>query len=257
MYDFSVGDSGFAISFSEPAPPHDPPADTETVRIGAFNVQVFGETRAAKPEAMEVLARIVRTYDIVAVQEIRDGSGTALPALIDAVNAEGSRYACLEGPRLGRTSSKEQYVYLYDTRTTEPAGSAITYPEPDGFDPFHREPCIMPFRVTNGTFDAVLIVIHTDPDEATEETDALTNMVPIAGTTYRAEEDFIIMGDLNADGSCFDEDGASTLRHEDSMWLIGKRPRHHYKSHRVHLRQDRHNRRRHSRLFRGCGRFPV
>lgn len=221
----SVGDSGFAISFCEPAPPHAPPAGTGTVRTGAFTIRVFGETKAAKPEVTEMLARIIRTYDIVAVQEIRDMSGTALPALVDAVNADGSRYACLESPMPWRTSSKEQYAYLYDTRTTEPAGNAITYPEPEtnptrstGSPPSCRSGFL------NGTFDAVLIVIHIDPDEATEEIDALADVVAFGRTTYPAEEDFIIMGDLNADGSYVDEDRASTLRHEDSMRLIGNDP---------------------------------
>ncbi len=214
----SVGDSEFTFSFGGNTHA-DPP--TKTVRIGAFNVQVFGETKAAKPEVMEVLARIVRTYDIVAVQEIRDGSGTALPALVDAVNADGSDYVVLEGPRLGRTSSKEQYAYIYNTRTIAPSGDAFTYPEPTGSDPFHREPYIMPFRVTNGTLDAVLIVIHTDPDEATDEINALDDVVAFARTAYPAEQDFIVMGDLNADGSYFDEDGTSTLRNENYTWLIG------------------------------------
>jgi deoxyribonuclease-1-like protein len=216
----SFGDSEFTFSFGDNTHA-EPPASTDTVRIGAFNIQVFGETKASNPDVMEVLARIIRTYDIVAVQEIRDGSGTALPALVDAVNADGSQYACLEGPRLGRTSSKEQYAYLYDTRTIAPSGGAFTYPEPAGSDPFHREPYIMLFRVTNGTFDAVLIVIHTDPDEATDEINALADVVAFARTAYPVEQDFIIMGDLNADGSYFDEDGASTLRNDDYTWLIG------------------------------------
>ncbi len=38
-----------------------------------------------------------------------------LPRLIDYVNADGMRYDYLLGPRLGRTSSKEQYAYVYDT----------------------------------------------------------------------------------------------------------------------------------------------
>jgi len=55
----------------------------ETLRIGAFNIQVFGVTKASKPEVMDVLADIIRTYDIIAIQEIRDASQTALPSLVD------------------------------------------------------------------------------------------------------------------------------------------------------------------------------
>jgi hypothetical protein len=61
-----------------------------TIKLGDFNRQVFGTTKASKPEVMEVLSKIIRNYDVIAVQEIRDSSQTALPMLRDAVNSMGS-----------------------------------------------------------------------------------------------------------------------------------------------------------------------
>lgn len=203
-----------------PIPTEVQPAANGTIRIGAFNIQVFGVTKAAKPEVMEVLARIIRTYDIVAVQEIRDSSGTALPALLAAVNADGSNYTYIESVRLGRTASKEQYAYFYDRETVAPTADGRTYPEPEGTDPFHRDPFIVPFAVRNGSFDAVYIVVHTDPDEATEEIDALDAVVAYAREVYPQEQDFIVLGDLNADGSYFNETGTSPLRDDGYTWLI-------------------------------------
>ena len=52
--------------------------DDETLRLGAFNIQVFGTTKASEPEVMDVLGMIIRTYDVVAIQEIRDKSQTAV-----------------------------------------------------------------------------------------------------------------------------------------------------------------------------------
>ncbi|WP_370575639.1 endonuclease/exonuclease/phosphatase family protein, partial [Methanomethylovorans sp.] len=84
-----------------------PPSSNETLRIGAFNIQVFGTTKASKPEVMTVLADIIRTYDIIAIQEIRDSSQTALPNLVSLVNSDGSQYQYVVSERLGRTTSKE------------------------------------------------------------------------------------------------------------------------------------------------------
>ncbi len=196
-------------------------ADEEgTVRVGAFNIQVFGVTKAAKLEVMDVLAGIIRSYDIVAVQEIRDRSGTALPALIEEVNADGTEYAYIVSERLGRTTSREQYAYIYNNETIELLDGGHTCPEPDGTDPFHREPYITSFRVRDGTFDATLITVHTDPDEATEEINALHDVVRYAQAAYPGERDFIVLGDLNADGSYFDEDSFSTMSGGDYVWLI-------------------------------------
>jgi len=74
----------------------------DTLRIGAFNIQVFGVTKASKPEVMDVLADIIRTYDVVAIQEIRDSSQTSLPELVDLVNSDGSQYDYVVSERLGR-----------------------------------------------------------------------------------------------------------------------------------------------------------
>ena len=94
--------------------------DEKTLRLGAFNIQVFGKSKAAKPEVMDVLGKIIRTYDIVAIQEIRDKSQTALPALVDVVNANSSApYDYVVSERLGRTTSKEQYAYIYNNQTVE------------------------------------------------------------------------------------------------------------------------------------------
>ena len=113
-------------------------SNNETLRIGAFNIQVFGISKASKPEVMEVLAEIVRTYDIIAIQEIRDASQTALPTLVDLVNADGSQYSYVVSERLGRTTSKEQYAYIFNTQTIEISNTPHTYPEPSGTDPLRN-----------------------------------------------------------------------------------------------------------------------
>ena len=207
-----------------PSQPHvsdvDPINDGAAVRVGAFNIQVFGESKASKPDVMEVLGKIIRTYDVVAIQEIRDKSQTALPALVDTVNSDNSQYDYVVGERLGRTTSKEQYAYIYNTQTIELAGTPHTYPEPAGTDPFHREPYIASFEALVCNFDFILITIHVDPDEATEEINALDDVVKYAQSTYPDEQEFIVMGDLNADCSYFDEDSSSTMSSSDYYWCI-------------------------------------
>lgn len=199
---------------------HDHGFQEETLRIGAFNVQVFGVKKASNPKLMNTLAEILRTYDIVAVQEIRDSSQTALPALIKVVNREGANYSYVVSERLGRTSSKEQYAYIYDNDRVKLEGEPHTYSKPEGTAPFHRQPYIAFFEDRNKTFSLVLITVHTDPDEATEEINYLSTVLDNTRQTCPDEDNFIIMGDLNADGSYFDEDKANSLSGGEYCWLI-------------------------------------
>ncbi len=201
-----------------------PPIITATtpdskVKVGAFNLQAFGTTKGNKPEVMGVLSKIIRNYDVIAVEEIRDASQTALPKLRDTVNSMGSpQYDYVVGERLGRTVSKEQYAYLYNTQTIQQIGTPYTYP--DSNDLFQREPYVAEFKAKNGNFDFVLITIHTDPDTATQEINDLPKVIEDAKSKFQGEGDFIVMGDLNADCTYFNESGQSPLKSSDYYWVI-------------------------------------
>lgn len=190
-------------------------------QIASFNIQVFGRTKANKPEVMENISKIIRNFDLVAIQEIRDVTQTAVVKLNDTINHEQKhQYTYIMGERLGRTSSKEQYAYFYNTSTIELIGSPYTYSEPPYNDMFHREPYIANFKVKNGSFDFVLITIHTDPDEATQEINDLPDVVEDTKNVFPNETNFIILGDLNADCRYFDENGESPLKNSDYFWVI-------------------------------------
>ncbi len=203
--------------------PAGPPATVtslnNTVKLAAFNLQIFGTTKAGKPEVMEVLSKTIRNFDIVAVQEIRDASQTALPVLRNAVNdMAGPKYDFVQSERLGRTTSKEQYAYIYNTQTMQQIGDPYTFP--DSNDLFQREPYIAEFKVRDSNFDFVLITSHIDPDTADQEINDLPNVVENAKGRYQGEGDFIILGDLNADCNYFDENSGSPLRSSDYLWVI-------------------------------------
>lgn len=193
------------------------PADT--VAIANFNIQVFGVSKAGKPAVMETLSHIIARFDVVAIQEIRDKSGTAIKALEKRVDDLGGDYALIIGPRLGRTSSKEQYAYIYRSDTLEFV-SSYTYDD-ESEDVFHREPFIAQFKARGGDFTFVLMTIHTDPDDATSEINALPAVMADARAHFPDESHFLILGDLNADCSYYDEkDDSSELRSAAYRWLI-------------------------------------
>ena len=195
------------------------PGSNGTIKLAAFNLQIFGTAKAGKPEVMSVLSKIIRNYDVIAVQEIRDSSQTALPLLRDAVNSMGSpQYEYVVSERLGRTVSKEQYAYIYNTQTIQQIGSPYVYPDTN--DLFQREPYVVEFKTKNGSFDFVLITIHTDPNTANQEISDLPKVVDDAKRRFQAEGDFIIMGDLNADCTYFKENSQSPLRSADYYLVI-------------------------------------
>ena len=202
----------------EPPAPEPPPA-SDTIKIASFNIQVFGVTKAGNESVMDILAKTIAEFDIVAIQEIRDSTGTAILDLEKAVDALGVEYNLLVGPRVGRTVSLEQYAFLYRSSTVL-YGTSYTYND-SALDLFHREPFIASFSTVNGNFDFVLATIHTDPDEATEEIDSLPLVIDDAKDHFPGEFDIILLGDFNADCSYFDEDDMfCPLREDEFYWVI-------------------------------------
>lgn len=173
-----------------------------TIRIASFNIQVFGEKKVSKPEVADVLARVIRYFDVVAVQEIRDANDDFLRRFVSLVNANGSYYDYVIGPRLGRSNSKEQYAFIYNAASVEcDRQNVYTVEDPD--DLVHREPLVAGFRVRGPppeqAFTFTLIDIHTDPDEAQAELNVLDDVFRAVRDDGRGEDDIILLGDLNAD----------------------------------------------------------
>jgi deoxyribonuclease-1-like protein len=181
-----------------------PPATrgNNTIRIATFNIQVFGESKLNDPDAMHVIVDILRNFDVVAIQEVRAISQDIMPHLVSLLNADGHQYDYALGPRLGRTASKEQYAFVFDTQTIEMDRDQLyTVDDPD--DLLHREPLVGWFRARGPApaqaFTFSLATIHTDPDETNQELDVLDDVFfKVRDDRRRGEDDVILLGDLNA-----------------------------------------------------------
>ncbi len=197
---------------------HVAPRHAGFIKVASFNIQVFGTSKLHKTNVMQVLASVVRQFDVVAIQELRSKDPTVMDQFVRMINATGGHYRYEIGPRLGRTSSKEQYVYVYDaTRIEVVPGSVYTVPDPD--DLLHREPLVASFRVRGPpperAFSFTLVNIHTDPDEVDMELAALDDVFRSV-RQHGTEDDIILLGDLNADERHLGELGAV----RNIMWAV-------------------------------------
>jgi deoxyribonuclease-1-like protein len=201
------GFKGFKLPGLTPATSVQPaaPRGNSSIRIATFNIQVFGEQKLSDIEAMQTIVAIIRNFDIVAIQEVRSLAQDILPHLIEMLNADGHRYDYALGPRLGRSNSKEQYAFVFDTATIEMDRYQLyTVDDPD--DLLHREPLVGWFRARGPTpeqaFTFSLVTAHTDPDETDQELDVLDDVFfKVRDDARRAEDDVIMLGDFNAKAS--------------------------------------------------------
>jgi len=198
---------------------------SETIKIATFNIRTFGKSKLKKPDVMSELANIVKQYDLVAIQEIKDISGTTAPKFLEVINVDGSAYDFIISERSGRNnddkSSQEQYAYFYNTNTVVATDNGELFNDSVN-DYFQREPYIAHFRVIGGNFQFVVMSIHTKPERAVSEIDALKHVFTWAKQKYKYEDDFIALGDFNAGCNYASnaELDALTISNNDFIWII-------------------------------------
>ena len=179
-----------------------PPARAgDTIRIASFNLNIFGEKKIANQPVMSRIVEICRHFDIIAVQEIRSERQDVMPQFIQQLNADGSKYTYIVGPRLGRTDSKEQYAFIYDTASIE-ADRNQTYTVDDPHSYLERPPLVGWFRTrgveSNKAFTFTLVDVHTQPKNVKQEIAVLDDVFIAVRDDGRNEDDTIMLGDFNA-----------------------------------------------------------
>lgn len=166
------------------------------LKIGSFNVQVLGKKKISDLNVLLVLSNIIKKYDIIFIQELRDKDGIAIKKLLNEVNKNTlNKYSLLISDRLGSSNSKEQYVFFYRSDVID---SVESFQYQGTFTDFERDPYSVKFIVGKNNF--VLSGIHVDPDKVIKEINNLDIVVSDLEDRFNTTN-IIIIGDLNADCS--------------------------------------------------------
>lgn len=171
------------------------------IRIATFNLDSLNQTKARKPHVMDVFARVIREFDVVALQEIQSDSDDLLPRLTDLVNRSNGKYDYAIGPRLGPEGMQEQYAFMFDATSVELDRTEL-YTVDDRDDLMVREPFVGWFRVRgipkDEAFTFSLVNVHIDPSRRQLELDVLDNIMFAVRQDGRDEDDVILLGDFCA-----------------------------------------------------------
>ncbi|VTJ63145.1 Hypothetical predicted protein [Marmota monax] len=132
------------------------------------------------------------------LQEVVDSSNKTISLLLQELKRfDGSRhYSSLDSSRLGRSTYKEKYVYIYRSDKTQVLNS---YQYEDEDDLFAREPFVAQFTLPSKILPSlVLVPLHTTPKDVEKELNALYNVFLDVSQRWQSKE-VILLGDFNAD----------------------------------------------------------
>jgi hypothetical protein len=151
---------------------------------------------------LDIAARLVRRFDIVALQGITSPSDDVVPRLVDLANRTGRRYDYIVGPRLGGEGLTQQYAFVFDCDTVLVDRDEL-YTVGDPQNLLLREPLVAWFRALrpaeDRAFTFALVNVLTDPTHNEQELNVLDDVFVAVQNDGRGEDDVILLGDLHAD----------------------------------------------------------
>lgn len=162
------------------------------VRIASWNLQNFGTNK--KDWVIDLMAESLKTFDIVAIQEINSGpdGAQAVGKLVAALNRTGDKwtYSISDITTSDNLQERERYVFLWKTAQIKQVGKVYLASKLN--DEICREPFMGAFKKGNLVF--TLVTIHAIPKKKQPETELkylkfIPEMYP--GNTL------IFMGDFN------------------------------------------------------------
>ena len=162
------------------------PASGDEIKIANWNLQIFGDDKAANDTLMDIYVNKIKGYDIIFVQEIRDLDSSAFDNLCLRFND----YSCRVSSRAGRSSSKEQYGLLFK-KNLELVNFIDYNLDSDSDKKWERPPVEAEFLINGTKYN--IYNIHIKPSDAHSELKELDLMIG------KPSEKVIILGDLNAD----------------------------------------------------------
>ncbi|NXH14521.1 DNAS1 protein, partial [Bucco capensis] len=172
-----------------------------TLKISAFNIKAFGDSKMSNQTVANIIVSILSGYDISLVQEVRDADLSAVKKLMLQLNSASSHpYSFLVSKPLGRTSYKEQYLFVYRSDLVSVLGSYYYDDgcESCGSDTFSREPFIVKFSSpTTQVEEFVLVPLHSEPSSAPQEIDSLYDVYTDVLNKW-ATNNILFLGDFNA-----------------------------------------------------------
>ena len=168
-----------------------------TIRIGSFHLHYFGSS-ASDERGIEILAHVVRKFDIIALQGIAPGGRAAV---IELARKAGGYDVLLAAQRVVQLQD-EQFAYLYNRKTIVADHGDGLYTLGDERQKLRRDPLIGWFRAKQAREDQAftfsLVNINTSARYRQQELDILDEAMFAIQDDGRLEDDVILLGNFRA-----------------------------------------------------------
>lgn len=194
--------------------------EPSSLLVASWALAGFGPEKLRDAEVMQTLGKVIRRFDVVALQQVRVSQRDFLSRLAAALSRDGRRYDYLATSELAAATldgSTEQQVFLFDTaRVLTDRSQLYTVADPEGR--LTHQPLVGWFRAAQlpaeqaWTFS--LVNMRVELSRARQELQELPRLIAAIRADGRGEDDIILAGLFQADAAYL----TATLQ-RPSYWL--------------------------------------
>ena len=172
------------------------------LKVASWALDGFGPTKLANATARRNLARVIRQFDIVALQQVASIERDLIPRLVDVINEGDKRYDYVIGQSTGPVDREEQLAFVFDT-TRVLLDRRQTYTIEDPANQVTFDPLVAWFRAAeppaSQAWTFSLVNVRVDLARAPDEVALLPGMLSAIRADGRGEDDVVVAGLFQAD----------------------------------------------------------
>lgn len=170
---------------------------TPTIRVASFDLQNYEERKSESLAVQEILVRILRNFDVIAIQGITSRQRDTLPKLIDRLNQDKHVYDYMIGPRVGPVHQSMHLAFIFNTARIETDRYQL-YTVEDPGELIEYEPLVGWFRSkgvpAQKALTFSLVNMFLSPSRLEQEIGLLPALTESIQKDGRGEDDVILAG---------------------------------------------------------------
>jgi hypothetical protein len=172
------------------------------LRIGSWALSGFGPSKLASEHSRMNLVRMVRKFDIIALQQVTATERDLLPRAVDMINEGGGAFDYVLGEPTGPADRPEQLAILFNSKRVH-IDRSQTYTVADPHNQMSYDPMVAWFRAaepaTTESWTFSIVNVRISLARAPVEVALLPSVFSAVRSDGRGEDDVLMMGLFQAD----------------------------------------------------------
>ena len=172
------------------------------IRIASWALDGFTPSKLANPIARQNLMRVIRQFDIIALQQIASVERDIVPRLADAANEAGRNYDYIIGQQTGPADQSEQLAFIFDVNRVK-TDRKQTYTVADPDNQILCDPLVAWFRAaqppSSQAWTFSVVNVRIDLGRAPQEVALMPGIMSAVRLDGRGEDDVVMAGLFQAD----------------------------------------------------------